>query len=340
MHINTLQRKINPGTRSLGPAVGGLVFLLIASLLIFVPPVGSAAKDWPAKPISLIVPWTAGGGTDRAARFMAPRLSKMLGVPIMVVNKPGASGITGTLEAVKSPPDGYTLLMDCNGGSSIQHAWHRDLPYKVAERTFIARVMYNPLCVIVPASSPWKTMDDLANTIRTNPSSISYGAGAGAPDVPINQFLAALAAKGVDVSKTRAVTFKGSGDINPAVAGGHLSFSVAGVSAINPLVSAGKVRPLAVSSHERYKGWPNVPTTAEAGYPTVNGIFWASLGGPPGLPAHIVKTLDDGVREILKDPEARAGLEKMDFFPFYLSTDAFKKFVMDEGESIKSLKLK
>ncbi len=340
MTISIVQRKSTQGTSSFGPVVGGVVLLLVASLLIIVPPANSAAKEWPTKSITLIVPWTAGGGTDRAARFLAPRWSKVLGVPIMVVNKPGASGITGTLDAVKSPPDGYTLLMDCNGGSSIQHAWQKDLPYKVADRTFIARAVYTPMGFVIPASVPWKTLEDLANAIRTDPASISYGAGAGAPDVPINQFLAALMAKGVDVSKTRAVTFKGSGDMYPAIAGGHVSFSVAAPGGVNALISAGKIRVLALSAAERYKGWADVPTTAEAGYPTVTGLFWASLGGPPGLSANIVKTLDETVRESLKDPGAIASLAKMDFFPYYLSTDEYKKFVLDEGEAIKALKLK
>ena len=264
----------------------------------------------------------------------------MLDVSVSVINKPGASGIIGTLEAVKAAPDGYTLLLECNGGSSIQHAWAENLPYKVEERTYIARAFYNPMAIFVPASTPWKTVDDLVKTIRTNPASVSFGAGAGAPDVPITQFRAAMMAKGIDISKMRAVTFKGSGEIYPAVAGGHVSFSVAGPGGINALISAGKLRALAMTSSERFKGWPDVPTMAEVGYPTVNGLFWAGLGGPPGLPANIVKALDNVVKEALNDRDIIAKMEQMDFVPYYLSGEKYKKFVMDEGEAIKSLKIK
>jgi tripartite-type tricarboxylate transporter receptor subunit TctC len=263
-----------------------------------------------------------------------------LGVPISVVNKPGASGIVGTLEAVKAPPDGYTLLMDCNGGSSIQYAWAENLPYKVEERAYIARAVFTPMGMIVPASSGWKTIRDLVNAIRTNPSSITLGSGAGAPDVPIGQFLAALMAKGIDVSKVRPITFKGSGEIYPAIAGGHVSLSFASPGGVNALISAGKIRVLAMSSPNRYKGWPDVPTMTEEGFPSVNGLFWAALGGPPALPANIVTAVDNAVKESLGDPDIIDKLAKGDFFPFYLSQGNYKKFVLEEGKAIKALSLK
>jgi len=340
MKSKMFQRKFNQRTGSFRPTAGIFAFLLIVSLTILALPENSGAKDWPTKPITLIVPWPAGGGADRAARFLAPRLSKILEVSISVVNKPGASGIIGTLEAVKAPPDGYTLLLECNGGSSIQYAWAENLPYKVEERTYIARAVFTPMGLIVPASSPWKSVEDLVNAIRTNPSSISFGAGAGAPDVPIAQFRAALMAKGIDVSKVRPVTFKGSGEIYPAVAGGHVSFSVASPGGVNALISAGKIRALAMTSSGRYKGWPDVPTMAEAGFPSVNGLFWAGLGGPPGLPANIVKILDNAVRESLSGPEVIDTLDKLDFYLFYLSGDQYRKFVLDEGKAIKALNLR
>lgn len=342
MKIKMFRRKYDKGAGSFGPAVGIFAFLLIVSLTILVLPANSGAKDWPNKPITIIVPWPAGAGTDLTARTLAPKMSKILDVPISVVNKSGGGGIIGTLEAVKSPPDGYTLFVDIGGTSSIQYAWSENLPYKVEERTYIARAVIQPEVLIVPASSPWKTVEDLVNAIRTNPSSISFGliGGTGVTDVDIAQFRAAMVAKGVDVSKTRPVTYKGSAEVVIAIAGGHISYSVAGISTSDPLIRAGKIRALAVSSAERYKGWPDVPTMAEVGFPSVDMVFWAGLSGPPGLPANIVKILDNAVRESLSDPDVVAKLAKMGLFPFYQSGDAFRKFVLDEGEAIKALKLK
>jgi len=128
MRIKMFRRKSGRGCNSLRTGLGIFAFLLIVSLTILVFPANSGAKEWPTKTITLIVPWAAGGATDITARILAPKMSKILEVPIQVVGKPGGSGIIGTLEAVKAPPDGYTLLMDCNGSSSIQYAWLDNLP--------------------------------------------------------------------------------------------------------------------------------------------------------------------------------------------------------------------
>jgi tripartite-type tricarboxylate transporter receptor subunit TctC len=342
MKISIFRRMDNQGRDSLGPTVGILAFLLIVALSILALPVDSGAKDWPTKAITVIIPWSAGGGTDVAGRILISKLSKILGVPIQAVNKPGGSGIIGTLEAVKSPPDGYTLFIDCGGTSSIQYAWSENLPYTVEARTYIARATSSPRCLIVPASSPWKTVDDLVNAIRANPASISFAliGGTGVPDVVIAQFRAALTAKGVDVSKNRPISYKGTGEVVIAVAGGHASYSAAGPDSASALTDAGKIRVLGVTSVGRYRGWPNVPTMAETGFPSVDMVFWVGLGGPPGLPANIVKTLDNAVRESLSDPETIAKLDKAGIEPFYQPGDKYRKFVLDEGEAIKALKLR
>jgi tripartite-type tricarboxylate transporter receptor subunit TctC len=342
MKIEISRRKCHRFGVLRGPIVAIFAFSLIAFLVIPAPPVHGGAKDWPNKTITLIIPWPAGGGTDVAGRILAPKLSKTLGVPIQVVNKPGGSGIIGTLEAVKAPPDGYTLFIDCGGTSSIQYAWSENLPYKVEERAYIARATSSPRCLIVPASSPWKTVDDLVNAIRTNPAGISFAliGGTGVPDVVIAQFRGALIAKGVDLAKTRPITYKGTGEVVVAIAGGHASYSAAGPDSASALTEAGKIRVLGVTSAQRYRGWPNVPTMAEAGFPSVDMVFWVGLGGPPGLPANIVKTLDNAVKQSFNDPEVVAKLDKAGIEPFYQPGDKYRKFVLDEGEAVKALKLR
>ncbi len=342
MRIEMFRQRHDRGCNTLGPGMGIFTFLLIVSLTILALPVNGVAKEWPTKTITLIVPWAAGGATDLTARILAPKMAQILGVPIQVVGKPGGSGIIGTLEAVKSPPDGYTLLMDCNGTSSIQFAWLDNLPYKPEERTYIARAIYTLESLLVPASSPIKTVEDLVTAIRTNPASISFGniGGTGAPDAALSQFRAALTAKGVDLSKTRMITYKGSGETITAVAGGHVSAVMSGIAGTQALISAGKIRVLAVTSPQRYKPWPTVPTMIELGYPSVNGLFWASLAGPPGLPANIVKILEQTVKEALTDPEVIAKLDKIGIEPAFQPSDVYKKFVFDEWQTLKSLKLR
>ncbi len=342
MKSKVFRRKNNQGRNSLGRNVGLFAFLLIFSFAILLFPANSGAKDWPAKPITLIVPWPAGGATDLTARILAPKMSTILGVPIQVVNKPGGSGIIGTLEAVKSPPDGYTLLMDCNGTSSIQFAWSANLPYKPEERTYIARAIFTLESLLVPASAPWKTVEDLTNAIKTNPSSVTFGniGGTGVPDAALAQFRAVLMAKGLDLSKTRMITYKGSGETIVAVAGGHISACMSGIAGTLALIGAGKIRVLAVTSPTRYKIWPDVPTMIELGFPSVNMVFWSGLGGPPGLPPNMIKILDDAVKGAVSDPEVIAKLDKTGIEPWYQPGDAYRKFVFDEWQAIKALNLK
>ncbi len=344
MKIKMFRRKYNQGAGSLGMATGIFAFLLI-SLTIIMFPANGVAKDWPDKAITIIVPWAAGGGTDIVARSLAPKLSKTLGVPVQTVNKPGGSGIPGTLEAVKAAPDGYTLLWDCGGTSSMQYALAPELPYKVFERTFIARATITPEGLMVPTSLPWKTMDDLVKAVRTDPSSVSFGmiGGTGIPDVLVYQLKAALKAKGVDVSKTRMVTYKGGGELVPAVAGAHVNVAFVSPGEMIAMLSADKIRVLAVTAPtgKRYKGWPDVPTMAEAGFPTVDTYFWVGLGGAPGLPANIVKTLDNAmklaIREADEDPAVVAAFDKLGLSTGYLSGDEYKKFVLEEGERVKAV---
>ena len=343
MKIKMLRRKFNQGTGSLGSAVGILAFLLIVPLTILVLPENSGAKDWPTKPITLINPFSVGGSTDLVARILAPKMSEILGVSVQVVSKPGAGGITANLEVVKSPPDGYTLLMDSNSGSSIQYACLENLPYKLEERTYINRVTTNPGALIVPESSPWKTVEDLVNALRTNPSSITMAmvSGVTATDINVLQFRAALMAKGVDVSKTRIVSFpKGSGEVVVAQAGGHVDAGFSGIPTSSSLISAGKLRALAVTGAGRYKRWPNVPTMAEVGFPSVDCIYWIGLSGPPGLPANIAKIVDNTVREALSAPDVIDKLDRIGANLAYQPSDVHRKFVFDEAEAIKSIKLK
>jgi len=321
--------------------VKGIFFLsLIVSCLGIAPEIG--AKDYPLRTINLIVPWSAGASTDITARIMAPALSKALGAPVSVINKPGGSGIIGTLEAVKAAPDGYTILVDCGGTSSIQYAWAENLPYNVEERTYMARAILSPMGLSVRGNAPWKTLDEMVADIRKNPSAFRWSliGGTGVPDVLIAQLRAALMAKGVDLSKTRTITYKGTGEVMIALGGGHVDIAFGSPSATNSLWAAGKVRPLAISGQQRYKGWPDIPCTAELGYPTVSLTYWAGYCAPSGLPQGIAKAWMDAVRATVTDPEVIAKFDSVGFVPAFLNSEDFKKFVLEEGKSIKGLKLK
>jgi tripartite-type tricarboxylate transporter receptor subunit TctC len=321
--------------------VGGISILLLITPFLWVASEGWA-KEYPTKPISIIVPWSAGASTDITVRTMAPKLSKVLGAPITVINKPGGSGTIGTLEVVKAAPDGYTILADCGGTSSIQYAWAEKLPYNIEERTYMARAIFSPMGLSVRGDAPWKTLPAMIDDIRKNPSSFRWSiiGGTGVPDVLIAQLRAALIAKGVDLSKTKTVTYKGTGEVMIALGGSHVDIAFASPSATNALWAAGKVRPLAVAGTERYKGWPDIQCTAELGFPMVNLTYWAGYCAPPALPQNIVKIWIDAVKATVTDPETIAKFDRVGFVPAFLAGDDFKKFVINEGKAIKELKLR
>ncbi len=316
---------------------------LFLGFTFFLPPGLAAAKDYPNKPISIIVPWSAGGSTDLSARTVAPVLSKIMGVPVTVINKPGGSGIIGTLEVMKSAPDGYTLMADCGGTSSIQYAWATEkLPYKVEERTYIARMAYTPEALCVPGASPWKSMDDLMKAVRANPASIRWSliGGTGVPDVITAQLRAAFVSRGLDLSKTRSITYKGTGEVLIALGGNHVDIGFGGVGAATPLKDAGKLRGLAIVDSRRYKGWPDVPSTAEIGFGSVDLVFWVGLSGPPNLPAEVIKTLTEGVKTAVSSSDLVPKFDTIGFVPGFQPPEEYKKFVLKEGDGIKGLKLK
>ena len=145
---------------------------------------------------------------------------------------------------------------------------------------------------------------------------------------------------GIDFSKIRMVTYKGSGETLIAVAGGHLSASMTTVGGTQPFLDAGKIRALGVTSAQRYKHWPTVPTMIELGYPSVNMFFWAGLSGPPGMLANIVKILENAAKQVDAVPDVVEKLDKTGLEPFYLSGDAYRKFVFNEAITLKALKLR
>jgi len=314
-------------------ACGTLGLLLVISSVSWAAE-GKTPK-YPAKGIDAVVPFAPGAGTDLMGRVMAEALSKKWGSPVTVVNKPGGNTIIGTSEVMRAAPDGYTILVDTLGSSSMQFGM-KDIPYKVEERTFMARAAASPMAFVIPYNSPWKTLKDLAEAAKKDPGSLTWTSlgGTSGTDLAMRQFFAAA---GIDVPKTKMVTFPGAGPACNAVAGGHVQFSAATGGTILPLVASKNVRCIGVTSSERLKDLPDVPTTTQQGFPSVNAVFWIGFSGPPGLPAHVVKAWAETVSTVLKDPEVLTKLARITSVAAFLGPDEFKKSVLDEARVIKEL---
>ena len=310
--------------------------VLVLAMGMLVPAVG--AEQYPSKPIDVIVPWNAGSSTDLVPRVIAPYLSKAFGVPINVINKPGAAGITGTMEALKAKPDGYTMLGD-GVPVSVQIGIWKDIPYDPVVRTYVARAVVHPFTIVVRADAPWKTIADVEQSIRKDPGSFrwSWLGGGGGVDIVIAQLKNEFIQRGVDLSKTKDVNYTGTAAVLPALGGGHVDIAVGSPAVVNSMVSAGKARVIAISGSERFKGYPDVPSAAEQGYKGVTVGYWVGFFGPPNLPPDVVKKWQSGIKAAVNDPELAPKWDNLGATPSYLEGEEFKNFILKEAALIKEV---
>lgn len=316
----------------------GVVLGMICGLLSVASPgwlADAQAATYPVKGIDVIVPFAPGAGTDLMGRVVAEGLAKKWKYPVNVVNKPGGNTIIGTAEVMRSKPDGYTLLVDSPGSSSMQVGM-TDLPYKVEDRVFLARAATSPMALVVPQNSPWKSLKDVAEAAKRDPASLSWTSlgGTSGVDLVMRQFFAAA---GIDVAKAKMVTYPGAAPAINAVAGGHVQFGAATAGSVLPLVSGGNMRAIAVTSPERIKELPDVATTGQQGFGAVNVVYWIGFSGPPGLPAEIVRAWAEAIPEVLREPDVLDKLARVTSGPAFLGPEEFKRFIQSEARAVQEL---
>ncbi len=311
------------------------LLLIIFLLTGWVGPVQSQG-DYPNKAIDIIVPFAPGASTDIWTRITADYLKKKWGVPVNVVNKPGGNTVPACLEVYNAKTDGYTLLADNNPSSSMLPIVVKNLPFKIMDRTFIAITAITPMVIIVTSTSPYKSLKDLEVEAKKDPENFTWTSlgGAGAQDFTSRQFIKAI---GVDVFKTKPIMSQGGAHAVTLTAGGHVKFGVGTTSGALPAISGGMVRSLAITTKTRYPDLPDVPTTAELGYPTVSCLYWIGISGPPNLPSHIVDKWDKTLQEMLKDPGIVTKLKNIMALSFYHNERETREYVIKETEEVAQL---
>jgi tripartite-type tricarboxylate transporter receptor subunit TctC len=297
--------------------------IVLGVLVVLAAPVPSTGQDFPARPVTLIVPFPAGGRTDVIGRIVAQNLQTVLNKPVAVVNKPGASSVLGSNVVAEAKPDGYTLGFFSTSVVTAQYTVQTPLSLKDYE--LIAIVNADPAAVAVTANSPWQTLRDAVAEARQRPGALRIGM---IPGASAQIFAAGFArAAGLDLIN---VPFKGDTDGAIALAGGHIEMHVAVPVAYKSLVESKKVRILAVAADARSPLYGDAPTFRENGVDLTIGAFHGVFA-PKGTPAAIVDKLADalqaalGSRELnermsdagaavvfLRGPEARSYLEKQD----------------------------
>ena len=269
-----------------------------------------AQETYPSKPIRVVIGFAAGGGNDLIIRVLAPRMSEGLGQPIVVENKPGAQSIIAAETVARATPDGYTLLVGPSGAMTINPATYSKLPYD-AQHDFapISMICSFPLILTVNASSPLHSVKDLIAYAKANPGSANYASSSG-----IFQMATELFKQKTDTQFVM-IPYKSSGESVTAVVSGLVTLTIVDPPPASGPLRAGTLRALAVTATKRHPSWPDVPTMAEAGVPGVEVPVWTALFAPAKTPPAIVAKLQAEVARVVKLPDVRAGLAKLNVDP-------------------------
>lgn len=300
-----MQASFTQGLKACTKAATGFTVALIVGL--------SSAHAFPDKPIKLVVPFAPGGGTDLIARTLAVEMSKDLGQPIVVENKPGAGTIIGTDLVAKSAPDGYTLVV-----SSIAHSVNpslmEKLPYST-EKDFapVAMIVRSPNVLVVRADSPYKSVKDIMAAAKANPDKLTYAS----PGNGTSSHLAGALFADMAKVEIKHIAYKGSGPALTDLLGGQTDIIFATSGSVGGFIDSGKLRALAITSAARSSAYPSVPTVAEAGVPGYVMEGWYGFYAPAGTPAAVIEKLNAATRKAA-------------------NSEAFKSKVVSEGMVVQT----
>ena len=284
-------------------------------------------QAYPNKPVKIVVAFTAGSATDIIARVVADQLSKSMGQPFVVENKPGAGGSLGTATAKDAPPDGYTLVAAGSGPFGINPAIYAKLPYDpLKDFELIGNIVLTPQTLVVGAQTPYKTVKDLVAAAKAKPGEIAY-ASLGNGSTSHLTMEAFQSAAGV---KMNHIPFKGSSDAQTQVIGGSIPVMSDTVPGVLAQVKAGKLRAIGAAIPQRSPFLPDVPTIAEQGYPGFESVGWIGLAAPAKTPRPIIDRLNAEIRKMLQDPAVKERLAQLAFVPVGDSPEQFTAFVKSE----------
>ncbi len=284
------------------------------------------AQQYPAKPIRIIVGFAAGGAADVTARMLAPRLSAILGQPVVIENRLGSGGAIATEFVAKSTPDGYALLL-MPAADAAQPAIRRKLPYDL-ERDFVpvTRIVLGPWVVVVNPSVPARSAREMIALARANPGKLNYASSGIGSSAHITTELFSSMAQ----IKLVHIPYKGVSDGVVATAVGQADMIFASYPAAQPMMQVGKVRPLAVSIAKRWVIMPTIPTLHESGLKGFDRSGWYGILAPAGTPREIVMRLNTVIGSIVNAPEMSDALRKQGLEPSTSTPEEFGAFIRNE----------
>ena len=309
-----------------------ILVLSLAAGLIFAG--GAKEAKFPTKPITIICPWAAGGGTDRTARFIADQLSKKLGVPVNVVNKTGGSGAVGHGEGAAAAPDGYTITNLTFEINVLKYLGYADL----TPENFIPLIQFNEdaAAVIVSAKSPYKNVKELLDDIKAKPEGTFKFSGstiASAWDLPRIQMLMTA---GINPQQVKYIPTQGAAPAITELLGGHVDVLTCSYPEAAGQIAAGALKALAIMADERNPSFPDVPTLKEQGVNVVGGT-WRGFAVPLKTPDLAVNTLRQALKEITDTQEFKDFMNKAGFGIKVRVGQEFGDFMINQYKSLKAV---
>src|SRR5215218_1130626 len=318
----------------------GLLRLVLIGLLLTGLPTGGEAQHYPDRPIRLIAPFPAGGLVDVLARALGEELSRTLGQPVIIENRPGAGGNLGADAVAKAPPDGYTLLMTSPGIQSINQFLYTSMPFD-PETAFapISLVADMPMLIVVHPKTNLRTLGDLLAFARANPNKLSFGSAGIGTTGHLGQALLTHVAG----MKLTHVPYRGAAPAVTDLIAGQIDGVVDNPPTVQPHIEAGTITALAVAAKERIGALPNVPTAAEAGLPGWEASSWFGLVAPAGTPPDIIKELHEHLARAVRQPAMQRFTLEAGARIFASTPQEFDRTIRAErakwGEIIKAAKI-
>lgn len=286
-------------------------------------PAAAQVAGYPVKPVTIVVGFSAGGSSDALARIVAEKLAVGLGQPVLVENRPGVASIVGAAFVAKAKPDGYTLLMGASGPNVFNYALYAKLPYAQQEFAPVSLLGTFPLLLLTHANNPAKNVQELVAQSKQNPDKSNYGASSASFQLVTELFNTKTG------SKFAHIPYKGSNDAITALISGDVTMTLVDAGAASAVLQGGRVKALAVTSAERLKDMPNVPTLSELGV-DLKVSFWSGLLAPAGTPAPIIKRLQEEIVRVMNMPDVKSRFSAMSVVPASSTPEEFAKVIATE----------
>lgn len=302
------------------------------ALILIAPFALGQSKDFPNKPVKVIVPYTAGSGSDTSARFFGERLAVVLGQPFVVENRPGASGVISAMAVKTAPADGYTILLASNSPLSVNSVTIKDLPYDpLKDLKPLSGLTRGMNAYVVAPNSRLITLADLLAAAKKEKQALNAGSYSDGYQLALDWLANVMGVK------FNYIPYKGGSQVFADVMGKQLDFGLVDLGGVAPLLKSGRLRALAVSGEERHPDFPDVPTIRESGYPDYVNYAWTSFCVRSETPDDVTAKLADALKKVLTTNEARDFVKKMGAELMPYGPIVMRKFQRDEIERFRRI---